>query len=265
MGVFPRAQAPEASGLAPSRRNPGLLYVLDDGPGTTSVLVISAVTGRAAGRLRVQALDGTDTESLAVGRCRAGGPWCLYIGDIGDNLRQRSSITVTRVPEPALPRTRIAANGTTAVLRYPDGPADAEALLVDEDGSLAVVTKAAGRSGRGVARLYTTEGFGNQTLTPRGRVRLPPPALPLASAVLGNVVTGGDATRGRVALRTYDAVYEFTAPSDDEPLHTFPDWPVHQLPAPDEVQGEAVAYAADGCGLFTVGEDSGRLTSLPCE
>src|SRR5687768_4553375 len=40
IGRFRTALAPEASGLAAGVRNPDLLYVLDDGPGTAALLVV---------------------------------------------------------------------------------------------------------------------------------------------------------------------------------------------------------------------------------
>jgi hypothetical protein len=67
-----------------------------------------------------------------------------------------------------------------------------------------------------------------------------------------------------VVLRTYDAIYEFTAPRPTAPLDRFPRWPVTEVPSPAEAQGEAITYAADGCGLFTVSEGSGALTAIPC-
>ena len=268
VGAFGSQLAPEASGLAASRRNPGLLYLVDDGPGTTFVGVVHAGSGRPLGRLAIEGLEGTDTEDLAVGPCEAAGSGrtCLYIADIGDNVGARSSVTVTRVTEPDLsegvPDAPVSAE--RVALTYPHGPADAETLLVDPQGSLLVVTKAAGRRGRGAARLFVADTFADQQLAAAGRVRIPQPAMPFAAAVVGNVVTGGDAAPGRVVLRTYDAIFEFLAPRPDAPLSTFARWPVREVPAPAEPQGEAVAYGRDGCDLYTVSEDSPRLSIIPC-
>ncbi|MPZ73867.1 MAG: hypothetical protein GEU74_11650 [Nitriliruptorales bacterium] len=266
MGSFDFTAAPEASGIAASRRNPGLLYVLDDGPGTTSLVVLRARTGRMLGRLHVLGFHGTDTEDLAVARCAPGhAATCVFIGDIGDNLAARDSIELLRVREPVLgpdvPSVPVPAE--RAILRYPDRPHDAEALLVADDGSIGIVTKAAGRSGRGAARLYTTTTFRDGILRDSGRVGVPAPAVAVATAVVGNVVTGGDSVGGRVVLRTYDAIYEFHG-SRGGALRDFPSWPVTQLAAPAERQGEAVAYGADGCTLFTVSEESGALTMMEC-
>lgn len=266
VGSFDAAAAPEASGIAASRRNPGVLYVVDDGPDTTSVLVLRARNARVLGHLRIAGMRGVDTEDVAVARCRPQAvKTCLFVGDIGDNAAARDSVEILRVSEPriggSVPDEEFSAD--RAVLRYPRGAHDAETLMVGDDGSLGIVTKAPGRSGRGAARLFVTDGFGDATLEDAGRVRLPGPAFPLAAAVVGNVVTGGDIARDRVVLRTYDALYEFQGPRDAA-LRDFPSWPVTELAAPPEPQGEAVAYATDGCTLFTVSEESGALTALRC-
>lgn len=217
--------------------------------------------------MAVAGLDGTDTEDLAVGRCDASGNRsCIYVADIGDNVAARDSVSITRVVEPDLsdgvPPSPVP--GEDVRLTYPDAPADAEALLVDRAGRMLIVTKAAGRKGRGAARLYQADDFTDQQMHAVGRVRIPQPAFGLAAAVVGNVVTGGDAADGRVALRTYDAIFEFTAPDADAPLREFPGWPVREVSAPPEPQGEAVGYGPDGCSLFTVSEDSPSLSVVAC-
>lgn len=266
IGAFPVRQAPEASGLVASRRHDDILYVVDDGPGTTSVLAISANDGEVAGRVAVAGLEGTDTEALAAGPCSPQPGTCVYVGDIGDNARARDHVSVHRFAEPS----RLEGSGTVEAdridLRYPDAPHDAEALLVDRSGRIGIVTKDAGDGdGRtGAARLYTVDGFADATLADRGAVPVPMPALPLAAAAVGNVVTGGDWAPGRVVLRTYDAVVEYRAPRGRGGLVRFSDWPVTEVVTGAEQQGEAVAYGADGCSLYTVGEGSGEVTAALC-
>ena len=77
---------------------------------------------------RTAEVDPYDAEDLA-----AGPDGSLWVGDIGDNDQRRSTVAVIVVPprgEPVLHR-----------LTYPDGPHDAEALLVDARGVPTVVTK----------------------------------------------------------------------------------------------------------------------------
>ncbi len=80
---------------------------------------------------RTAKVDPYDAEDLA------GGPdGSLWVGDTGDNDQRRSTVALIVVPprgEPVLHR-----------LTYPDGPHDAEALLVDARGMPTVVTKSPG-------------------------------------------------------------------------------------------------------------------------
>jgi hypothetical protein len=281
-GTFDVDLIDEASGLAASVRNPGVLYVLDDGPGAREVWAVRPEVG-ILGPVRVAGLVGEDTESLTVAPCGPGDPSsCVYVGDIGDNRRVREDVTVWRFPEPdlsaGLPAEPVAADAIR--LRYPGtrpggGPVDAEALLVGSDGVPLIVTKEAGTSPEaggaapGAARLLRAPGFADGVLTVIGPVPVPMPRRPLAAGVFGVVVTGADAVRGpdgwRVALRTYDHLVEYVAPDPAAPLEDFPTWPVREIPSPFEPQGEAVTYAADRCGLYTVSEQVGTIWFVPCD
>jgi hypothetical protein len=269
VGTFDVEVVPGASGLAASRRNPDVLYLLDDRPGTGEIWAVTT-DGTMLGAIEVPGLDALDTESLTIGPCAAGDDVpCLYVGDIGDNLRSRTDITVHRFPEPDLSGGQPGAAEGVEVIRlsYPGGPEDAEALLVDDDGTPYVVTKApfdtAART-TGTARLLGAPGFASGVMVDLGEVPVPAPDAPLQSQVVGNVVTGGDQRPGQVILRTYDQVLAYTAPEAGAALGDFPSWEVSSLPAPFELQPEAVTWAADGCGFYSVGEQSGDIWHVPC-
>ncbi len=133
-------------------------------------------------------------------------------------------------------------------LTYPDGPHDAEALLVDTQGRPFVITKEVGRP----AGLYRTaeppEGEGPTPLLPVGELALP------ASDTLGGPV-GGIGSRlvtgaalsadGTVAaVRTYTDAWLFPVSGGDL-VAAFNQTPA-RVPLPDEPQGEAVAFDPDG-------------------
>ena len=82
--------------------------------------------------VHLEGIDAFDWEDLSGAGPSAGE---LFVGDIGDNEAIRNEVTVLRfaVPDPApvgevtIPADEI----QTITLRYPDGPRDAETLLVD--------------------------------------------------------------------------------------------------------------------------------------
>ncbi|HZD04765.1 MAG TPA: hypothetical protein VE173_07600, partial [Longimicrobiales bacterium] len=126
----------EASGVAVSRRHPGVLWILDDS-GPSELYAVDA-GGTLLGRVLVPGGLGRDREDLALGPC--GGVDCLYIGDVGDNAEKRDSLTLYRMVEPAPDAGRAAVPGAFS-FRLPDGPRDVEALFVLPGERLYIVTK----------------------------------------------------------------------------------------------------------------------------
>lgn len=127
---------PEASGIAASRRTPGVYWAHNDSG--APVLFALDQQGSLEGRVRVTGAKVDDWEDVAVGPCAAGS--CLYIADIGDNDGRRDRITVYRVPEPA-PGEAATAEAEAFDATYPDGAHDAEALFVTGESSVFIVTK----------------------------------------------------------------------------------------------------------------------------
>jgi hypothetical protein len=133
---------PEASGLAISRRVPGRLWTHNDS-GQPELFTLDH-GGRVTARVPVAGAEVEDWEAVATGPCPAGD--CLFIADIGDNDAVRPFVTVYRLEEPAdSPPSSLAADVVRAT--YPDGPRDAETLLVTPDGRLFIVTKSRNASG----------------------------------------------------------------------------------------------------------------------
>jgi hypothetical protein len=128
----------EASGLASSERNPGVLWTHNDG--ACGKIYAFQTNGALLATFDFIEFTG-DIEDIAVGPRTTNGISCLYIGDIGGNLHPnniRSEVQILRVPEPfvdlawaASPRTFILEGIEKIFLLYPDGNHDAEALLVD--------------------------------------------------------------------------------------------------------------------------------------
>jgi hypothetical protein len=130
----------EASGVAVSRKHPGILWVHNDSG--EPVLFALDTLGRLRARITVVARVASDWEDIAVGPC--GDDSCVYIGAIGDNLQNRSDRVVLRLPEPDLSAQRVA---VIDLFRYqlPRGAQDVEAFFVMPDERIYLISK--GRSG----------------------------------------------------------------------------------------------------------------------
>jgi hypothetical protein len=134
----------ETSAIVPSPTQRGLFWSLNDSGNPAELFAIDTA-GRALGRVTVQGAENRDWEALAVGRCprREGqvAASCLYIGDIGDNSAERPRVVIYRVAEPDAAHDTVVAVIDSLLVVYPDGPRDAESLVVDPRGDLWIVSK----------------------------------------------------------------------------------------------------------------------------
>jgi hypothetical protein len=124
------ARITESSGLAVDPA--GNIYWTVNDSGDRGVAYGIGLDGKVQGSLNFRAQP-VDVEAVAVHEDR------LYVGDIGDNNARRSFVRVFYFNNPR-------ANGLTVTyhaydFRYPDGPHNAEALLVNDSGRLFIVTK----------------------------------------------------------------------------------------------------------------------------
>jgi hypothetical protein len=169
-----------------------------------------------------------------VGRDDRGAP-ALFVGDIGDNQGVWPSVAVYRVAEPARLRDATV-RAERYRLRYPDGPRDAEALLVDPRGNrLYVASKDEARGS-----LYQAPAAlrGDRVNLLRRVGRVPP-----------LVTDGAFSPDGRLlVLRDYQAAHLYEA--SGRRLAT--------VALPLQPQGESVAFSADGRSLLvgSEGDDS---------
>lgn len=224
----------ESSGLAASARHPDVVWTHADGGDVAQVRAVDR-SGATVAVVTLAGIDPYDPEALAPGTDSRGRP-LLFLGDIGDNRAVRPDVSVFRFREPRTLGDRTV-RATWYRFTYPDGPQDAEALLVEPGtGRLLIATKSFGDAGlyRAPARLVP-ESAGVNRLQRVGSV---PPL----------VTDGAFLPDGRFVLRTY---------SD---LHVY-DRPGHEVAGallPRQPQGESVAV--DG-GSLLVGSE-GRNSAV---
>lgn len=224
---------------------PDRLVVHEDSGNAARYVVLGADCAVLA-RRTVPGARNVDWEDLAV----ADG--YLWLADIGDNRATRAGVVLYRVGLPSPPGGAPGAV-TTYRLRYTDGPHDAEALLV-LPGRVAVVTKVYA----GPARVYEADLAGG-LLSPVAELSLPRTGGrggPAGSLTAGAVTGGAVSPDGRlVALRTYASVYVWRW--GGALAATFAGEPAAAA-LPDEPQGEAVSFTADGQALLVASEGVGE-------
>ena len=258
VGQIADSSLTEISGLAASRDNPGVLWVLEDS-GAAPVLTAINTTGATLGTLTFDGVDNQDWEDLALGPC--GDSTCLWVGDFGDNGGSRETVDLQWAVEPeapAEPGFSLHVNPNTQVFEYPEGPQDAEALVVNHAGEPHILTK----------RTDTTTRIYRVPLEADG---------PTTAVLLGTMSTGSvsglpTATtaadlwpdESRILVRGY--LYSFEVALDASGLDSAPSGESSPISTGLEAQGEAIAYDSINRAIWHVSEGTNpHLWRILCE
>ncbi|MEV6803991.1 WD40 repeat domain-containing protein [Streptomyces sp. NPDC017248] len=116
----------ESSGLAASRQHPGIYWTHNDSDDGPYLYAVDSATGRTVARITLRGIGSPrDVEAISLGPHNE-----IYVGDIGDNFGGKwPYVWIYRLPEPKR-LTDQTVTATQYVVKYEDGPRDAESLLV---------------------------------------------------------------------------------------------------------------------------------------
>jgi hypothetical protein len=248
----------EISGVAASRINTGVLYIHNDS-GNASQIYLTDGTGADKGTLTLTTVGNRDWEDIAVGPGPVAGVSYIYVADIGDNNARYNSVFIYRFPEPdltgkALPYITNIVNVDIIELKYPDGPRNAETLMVDP------LTKAIYIASKesNLSKIYIAPYPQSTTIAT---------TLSPVVQLYFNKATGGDISPDgtEILLRSNQLIWywKLTAGANiSAGLLTKPQIAPY---ANNEPQGEGVGFAADGSGYYTdteVRDYPGKLATI---
>jgi hypothetical protein len=244
----------EISGIAASGVTSGLYYVHNDS-GDTSRFFAILPTGELKSTIYFkgdpQAGYGVfDCEDIAVGPGPAKGKSYVYLGDIGDNGAGRPYLTVYRMEEKKewANTKKINAIADPIHLKYPDGPKDAETLMIDPIEKLIYIVSKRQDS----VTVYTSplNYKVNDTVVMTKRCKLFFKGLRLFKWI-----TAGDISKDgqQVLIKSYTKVYYWKR-LNNEPIWQTVQRTPEQLPYTQEKQGEAIGFTPDGKGYYTCSE-----------
>jgi len=254
-GALKIREMDEISGIAASSINKGLYYVENDSGDTSRVFAIDS-TGKNHATIYFNGAGGepygvADCEDIAVGPGPIKGQSYLYDGDIGDNYSARQYIVVYRTPEQkAWADTGIKhAFAESVRYTYPDGPKDAETLMIDPiENLIYIVSKRRDSIGIYTAPLMF-KNHDSEVLTLHGKLFFKG-IKPLKWITAGDISKDGT----QILIKSYDKVYYWQRPLNEPVWKVMLTQKPKELPYYMEKQGEAIGFTPDGKGYYTTSE-----------
>jgi hypothetical protein len=244
----------ESSGLSASECQ-DVLWTHNDA-GNEPLIYAMNLEGKHVGTWRVPNVRNIDWESIATYKEPAG-KCSLLIGDIGDNDTVRTDTAIYWIPEPVVTPETAKSTGTNPLesapaqalrFKYPDGPKNAETLLVHpRTGNIYILTKMK----TGPSQIHRLNpNFGSETVAVTQKVgEISLPTKP------EGLLTGGsfspDGTR--VMLCDVKNGYELVSTNTSDPDTIWKQTP-RIVDLGERKQGEGVSYGRDGYSLYASSE-----------
>jgi len=245
----------EISGIAVSGIRKDIYYIHNDSGDTSRFFAITP-DGTIKNVIYFkgdpsQPLGAVDCEDIAVGIGPDKNKSYVYLGDIGDNRGVRKYITIYRFEEKQnWAKDSLIKNAQVVPVhyKYPDGPKDAESLMIDPIEKLIYIVSKRSDS----VTVYTTPlNFkANDTLVLSKKCKLY-----FNGFRPFKWITAGDISRDgqQILLKSYEKVYYWKRNNNEPVWKTLLKTPT-ELPYKPEKQGEAIGFTIDGKGYYTTSE-----------
>ena len=241
LGTNKNNKLEEASGLAASRRYPGSVWTHNDS-GHPAELFLLDSTAKTIGTVHLEETNNRDCEDMAIGPGPDGTPW-IFLGDIGDNNARHELKRIYCLPEPSLDQPHDVPVARTLYVRLPDRRRDTEALMIDPlTRNLYLVSKRE----MPVTIYEISYPYNRDTLD-----AVITGTLPLIQVVAADISEDGT----EILIKTYASIYYWKRDSAESVPGALKK-PFTELAYEPEPQGEAVAWAIDGSGYYTLGENA---------
>jgi hypothetical protein len=245
----------ETSGVAASRIHPGILYIHNDSGDSSRFFAINhkgelKTTFYFKGTLTTNLQGVRDCEDIAVGPGPDKLKSYIYLGDIGNNSRDREYLTIYRFEEPEISNQTSSKiiNGDPLYIHYPDGPRDAEALMIDPiDRLIYIVTKREDSVGVYTVRL---DFNANDTLLLNKKSQIHLKGVPGLKWITSSDIS---ADGSQILIKSYEKVFYWKRKPNEPVWEAVKSMP-EELPYTIELQGEAIGFDAEGKGYYTISE-----------
>lgn len=238
----------EISGIDYSLLNGEVFWLHNDSGDSAQIFAIDG-KARNLGRFKLKNIKNRDWEDITVGPGPVAGQSYIYIGEIGDNEAVYKYKYIYRIKEPKLdlsktPYDTVITDIETITFQYPDGPRDAETLMIDPlTKDLIVISK---REESVHVYLLSFPQDVHTILIPE-RIA----TIPLTQITAGDISDSGL----KIIVKNYENIYYWHRKINQSLHDVFSKKPEH-LPYIAEPQGEAICWSNDEKGYFTTSEEA---------
>jgi len=247
VAIFPGA-IDEASGMADSKNNTGFLWVEQDS-GNPPDLSLLSYSGAVQKTVHINGAENRDWEDMAMGNGPVNGENYIYIAETGDNNVHFPDYAIYRFTEP-LPAADTVYNWDKLNFQYPDGPHDAEAILLDNNTKdIYIITKRDTKS-----KIYKLSyPQSTTTITTANLVG----ELTFTSAVGAAISSDGT----ELLVKTYSNVFYWKRQVGESIEAALQRTPL-TLGYIAEPQGEAICFKRDNTSFLTLSEKPSIISSV---
>jgi len=224
----------ETSGIADSKLNPGYLWAQEDSDNPTQLYLIGH-NGNVAKKIHIKNVVNRDWEDMALEGNE------IYIGEIGDNNLVYPFYNFYKFSEPLLSVDTVY-NVSNIQFVYPDGSHDAEAFLVDAGTKDIYIITKRDQPSKIYKLTYPYKSATINTATFVGNLDY--------TGVVGSAISPDGK---EIIVKTYTNLYYYTRKNNEEISEALKK-DYSKLGYIIEPQGEAVAFAINNSGFFTLSE-----------
>ncbi len=237
----------EASGLAQSWVHADILYTHNDSGGDPFIFMLDTL-GEYRGKIILEGVENRDWEDISVGPGPIPNRSYVYVGEIGDNFSRHENVYIYRFLEPEKLEDEIKIEPETITLNYPDGPKDAETLMVDpENGDVYILSK---RDSSNTLYRAEADKLEAQTEVTLEKIR----KYPITMSTAGDISKDGS----QILVKNYWVIYHWNRMPGESIAEAMKRNPV-LLPYNPEPQGEAITFSQNGSSYYTLSEKRLRM------
>lgn len=244
LGKVKSDKVDEASGLAASATLPGYFWTHNDSGGKNEVYLLDS-KGKLVSSVKLKGAVNRDWEDIAE-NIGPGGKHYVYVGDIGNNVRLKIPMQIYRFAAPStVPAEKAAVHADALSIQFPDGPRDAESLMVDPIGKCFYVVSKREKQ----VSLYKVPAqyfnFKDQQQVTMEKVL----TLPYTWITAGDISQNGE----HIVIKDKAHIYYWRR-KGNEAVEVAMARPATLLPYVEEKQGEGVTISVDNKGYLTISE-----------